>query len=58
MPTLREVFSNTADAIRTKTGKSDLISPPNFPTEISEIMTSTAIIDYLKLTITETIRKQ
>lgn len=37
MPTLREIFSNTADAIRTKTGKSDLISPPNFPTEIANI---------------------
>ena len=37
MPTLREIFSNTADAIRTKTGKSDLISPPNFPTEIENI---------------------
>lgn len=37
MPTLREIFSNTADAIRTKTGKSDLISPPNFPQEIENI---------------------
>lgn len=37
MPTLREIFSNTADAIRTKTGKSDLISPPNFPQEIDDI---------------------
>ena len=46
MPTLREVFSNTADAIRTKTGKSDLISPPNFPTEIENI--STENIYYIK----------
>ena len=37
MPTLREIFSNTAESIRDKTGKSDLISPPNFPTEIENI---------------------
>ncbi len=46
MPTLREIFSSTADSIRSKTGKSDLISPPNFPSEIENI--STENIYYIK----------
>lgn len=48
MPTLREIFSNTADAIRTKTGKSDLISPPNFPQEISGIYPGTLMTSIRK----------
>ena len=39
MPTLREVFSNTADAIRTKTGKADTMHPDEMPAEIGSIST-------------------
>lgn len=37
MPTLREIFSNTADAIRTKTGKSESIYPVDMASEIEGI---------------------
>ena len=39
MPTLREIFSNTADAIRTKTGKADTMHPDEMPAEIGSIST-------------------
>lgn len=55
MPTLREIFSNTADAIRTKTGKSDLISPPNFPTEIVGI-NSDIPVEYTKINVVENVQ--
>lgn len=37
MATLNEVMKNTADAIREKTGKSELIKPVDFATEIKGI---------------------
>jgi hypothetical protein len=37
MATLNEVMKDTADAIREKTGKSDLIAPVNFASEIKGI---------------------
>lgn len=37
MATLNEVMKHTADAIREKTGKSDLIAPVNFAEEIKGI---------------------
>lgn len=55
MPTLREIFSNTADAIRTKTGKSDLISPPNFPQEIDGIKSNIPVED-IKINVTENVQ--
>lgn len=55
MPTLREIFSNTADAIRTKTGRSDLISPPNFPTEIDGI-NSDIPVEYTKINVVENVQ--
>lgn len=37
MATLRETFKNIANAIRSKTGKTELITPENMATEISNI---------------------
>lgn len=43
MPTLREIFSNTADAIRAKTGKADTMHPDEMPVEIGSINTASSI---------------
>lgn len=37
MPTLRETFSNIAEAIRTKTGKLDLMDTSEMPENIKKI---------------------
>lgn len=43
MPTLRGIFSNTADAIRAKTGKADTMTPAEMPIEIGSISTGSSI---------------
>lgn len=37
MSTLTDTFSDIADAIRAKTGKSDTMTPAEMPTEIASI---------------------
>lgn len=37
MSTLTDAFSDIADAIRAKTGKSDTMTPAEMPTEIASI---------------------
>lgn len=37
MSTLTDTFTDIADAIRAKTGKSDTMTPAEMPTEISSI---------------------
>lgn len=39
MSTLTDTFSDIADAIRAKTGKSDTMTPAEMPTEIGNIST-------------------
>lgn len=39
MSTLTDIFSDIADAIRAKTGKSDTMTPAEMPTEIGNIST-------------------
>ena len=56
MPTLREIFSNTADAIRAKTGKSDTMTPAEMPTEIASISGGSGIpVEYIKINVTENV---
>lgn len=43
MSTLTDAFSDIADAIRAKTGKSDTMTPAEMPTEIASISGSGGI---------------
>lgn len=59
MSTLTDTFSDIADAIRAKTGSSATMTPAQMPGEIGNISTGDGIpVEYLKVTITETIEKQ
>lgn len=55
---LTSIFQDIADAIRTKTGKSESIYPVDMASEIENISTGTGIpVRYCTLEVEETVEK-
>ncbi len=51
MATLKETFTNIADAIREKDGSTDKITPANMPQKIKNIPSGSSTNDYLQLKV-------